>query len=217
MMVGLWRMAGSLRQVVGSGSPSGVDFWDWRARSRSGRRRRCGWGSTTARRTRSQPLSSGGLSGHRVRPTSLSIFTYIAAKGCWNPCSHMGAGCPPPVREDGALVEATVESFDASRGARLAAYSAVSTSLALCSDRELRDLVDTATPMGSGIGGTSALLEVGGTPVFVKRLPLTDWKGSRRTSNPRQTSSGYRPSAIPALGFPEAQDGGPGGSWPCTP
>lgn len=75
---------------------------------------------------------------------------------------------PRYFREVGALVEVAVESFDASRGARLAAYSAVSTSLALCSDRELRDLVDTAAPMGSGIGGTSALLEVGGTPVFVK-------------------------------------------------
>ncbi|MFF4955003.1 protein kinase family protein [Streptomyces chattanoogensis] len=29
-------------------------------------------------------------------------------------------------------------------------------------------------PIGSGIGGKSALLEVAGTPVFVKRLPLTD-------------------------------------------
>ena len=56
----------------------------------------------------------------------------------------------------------------------MAAYSGVATSLALCSDRELRELVDAATPLGSGIGGTTALLEVGGTPVFVKRLPLTD-------------------------------------------
>ncbi|MFB6724582.1 hypothetical protein ACFCV3_30675 [Kribbella sp. NPDC056345] len=51
------------------------------------------------------------------------------------------------------------------RGGRLAAYGAVSFSLALCSDRELCDLMDTAAPMGAGIGGTSALLEVDGTPV----------------------------------------------------
>jgi hypothetical protein len=60
-------------------------------------------------------------------------------------------------------VRVVVEGPDMSHGARLAAHSAVSTSLALCSDRELSDLVDTAAPMGSGIGGTSVLLEVGGT------------------------------------------------------
>ncbi|MGX1759206.1 protein kinase family protein [Streptomyces lydicus] len=61
-----------------------------------------------------------------------------------------------------------------SRGARLTAHGAVSTSLALRSDRALRELVDTAVSLGSGIGGKSALLEVAGTPVFVKRVPLTD-------------------------------------------
>jgi len=97
-----------------------------------------------------------------------------------------------------------------SHGARLAAYSAVSTSLALCSDRELRDLVDTAAPMGSGIGGTSALLEVGGTPVFVKRVPLTDLE--MRPENVRSTANLF---GLPAffhygLGVP----GGPGfGAW----
>ncbi|MFJ1800563.1 protein kinase family protein [Streptomyces sp. NPDC088180] len=63
---------------------------------------------------------------------------------------------------------------DMSHGARLTAYGAVSTALNLCSDRALRELVDTALPLGSGIGGTSALAEVAGTPVFVKRVPLTD-------------------------------------------
>lgn len=52
-----------------------------------------------------------------------------------------------------------------SRGARLTAHSAVSTSLALRSDHALRELVDTAVPIGSGIGGKSSLLEVAGTPV----------------------------------------------------
>lgn len=58
--------------------------------------------------------------------------------------------------------------------ARPAAHSSVSTSLALRSDRRLGELVAAAVPLGSGIGGTSALLEVDGTPVFVKRVPLTD-------------------------------------------
>ncbi|MEU0947227.1 protein kinase family protein [Streptomyces canus] len=61
-----------------------------------------------------------------------------------------------------------------SRGARLAAHGAVSTSLALCSDRRLRELVDAATPIGSGIGGQTVLLEVDGTLVFVKQIRLTD-------------------------------------------
>jgi hypothetical protein len=74
-----------------------------------------------------------------------------------------------------------------SHGARLAAYSAVSTSLALYSDRELSDLLDTAVPLGSGIGGTSALLEVDGTPVFVKRLPLSDLE--QRPENVRSTAN----------------------------
>lgn len=67
-----------------------------------------------------------------------------------------------------------VEHPDMSEDARLAAYSTVSTSLALRSDHELGELVDAAGPLGSGIGGKSALLEVDGKPVFVKRVPLTD-------------------------------------------
>ena len=74
-----------------------------------------------------------------------------------------------------------------SYGARLAAHSAVSTSLALCSDHQLRDLVDAATPLGSGIGGTTVLLDVGGTPVFVKRVPLSDLE--LRPENARSTAN----------------------------
>lgn len=47
--------------------------------------------------------------------------------------------------------------------------------------------MDVATPIGSGIGGESALLEVDGTPVFVKRVSLTDLErqpdGVRSTAN----------------------------------
>ncbi|MFC3892906.1 hypothetical protein ACFOWZ_15625 [Lentzea rhizosphaerae] len=57
---------------------------------------------------------------------------------------------------------------------RLASHAAVSAALSLLSDHELRDLVERARPSGAGIGGPTALLEVEGIPVFVKRVPLTE-------------------------------------------
>ncbi|MEU3920546.1 serine/threonine-protein kinase [Streptomyces sp. NPDC029004] len=94
-----------------------------------------------------------------------------------------------------------------SRGARLTAHSAVSTSLALRSDRALRELVDTAVPIGSGIGGKSALLEVAGTPVFVKRVPLTD--PERQPEHVRSTANLFELPVFCQYGI-----GGPGfGAW----
>ncbi|MFI0906870.1 protein kinase family protein [Streptomyces sioyaensis] len=94
-----------------------------------------------------------------------------------------------------------------SRGARLTAHSAVSTSLALCSDRALRELVDAAVPIGSGIGGKSVLMEVAGTPVFVKRVPLTDLE--RRPEHVRSTVNLFDLPAFCQYGI-----GGPGfGAW----
>ncbi|MEU6004258.1 protein kinase family protein [Streptomyces sp. NPDC047197] len=72
-------------------------------------------------------------------------------------------------------------------GSRLAAHEAVSTALARHDDRALLALVETAAPLGSGIGGTSALLDVAGTPVFVKRVPLTDLE--RRPENVGSTAN----------------------------
>ncbi|MFC9967488.1 protein kinase family protein [Nocardia ignorata] len=79
------------------------------------------------------------------------------------------------------------EHPDMSRPARLDAHSAVATALALHSDHALRELVDAATPIGTGIGGKSALLEVAGTPVFVKRVPLTDLE--RQPEHVRSTAN----------------------------
>ncbi len=67
------------------------------------------------------------------------------------------------------------------------AFAEVSTALALLSDRELRRRVDAAAPLGTGIGGTSALLPVEGVPVFVKRVPLTDRE--RRPEHVRSTAN----------------------------
>jgi Phosphotransferase enzyme family len=53
-------------------------------------------------------------------------------------------------------------------------FGAVSSSLALLSNRQLSGLLDSATVLGTGIGGARVLLQVGDTPVFVKRVPLSD-------------------------------------------
>ncbi|MFS8202343.1 protein kinase family protein [Streptomyces sp. CWNU-52B] len=84
-------------------------------------------------------------------------------------------------------MEAAVDVPDRSHGARLSAHGAVSTALALCSDHALGELVDAAVPIGAGIGGKSALLEIAGTPVFVKRVPLTDLE--RRPEHIRSTAN----------------------------
>ncbi|MFE6776693.1 protein kinase family protein [Streptomyces sp. NPDC057702] len=60
---------------------------------------------------------------------------------------------------------------------RLAARRAVRATVAAwldgLDDRRLRELVAAGTPLGVGIGGRAAVVEVAGTPVFVKRVPLT--------------------------------------------
>ncbi|MFC7424661.1 protein kinase family protein [Nocardia tengchongensis] len=78
------------------------------------------------------------------------------------------------MRDSEAISRDAAATRDMSRPARLHAYGAVSTALALHSDHALGELMDAAVPIGAGIGGKSALLEVAGTPVFVKRVPLTD-------------------------------------------
>ncbi|GAB2899603.1 hypothetical protein GCM10027074_77760 [Streptomyces deserti] len=90
----------------------------------------------------------------------------------------------------------------------LAAYSTVSTSLAQRSDRRLGELVEAAVPLGSGIGGTSALLEVDGKPVFVKRVPLTDME--RLPEHARSTANVFGIPTFCQYGV----GGGPGfGAW----
>ncbi|MFD5478416.1 protein kinase family protein [Streptomyces hawaiiensis] len=93
------------------------------------------------------------------------------------------------------------------RRGRLTAYDCVSTHLALCGDAELRALLDTAVPLGTGIGGKSARLDVSGTPVFVKQVPLTDLE--LRPEHLRSTANLFGLPAICQYGI-----GGPGfGTW----
>lgn len=99
---------------------------------------------------------------------------------------------------------------DMSRGSRLTAHSAVSTALAMFSDRSLHELVDTAVAIGAGIGGESALLEVAGTPVFVKRVPLTDLE--RQPEHVRSTANLFDLPVFFHYGVGAV--GGPGfGAW----
>jgi len=94
-----------------------------------------------------------------------------------------------------------------SHRARVARYGDVSTALALLSDRRLGQLVDTAHAIGSGIGGSSALLDVGDVLVFVKRIPLTD-----RERHPRNVMSTANLFGLPT--FCQYGLGGPGfGAW----
>lgn len=111
---------------------------------------------------------------------------------------------------DAAISRDAATTRDMSRPSRLHAYSAVSTALALHSDRALRELVDAAAPIGAGIGGKSALLEVAGTPVFVKRVPLTDLE--RQPEHVRSTANLFDVPLFCQYGV--GLIGGPGfGAW----
>jgi len=93
------------------------------------------------------------------------------------------------------------------RTARVAAHTDIATSFALLSDHELAELVDAGTPLGSGIGGRSVLIEMDGRKVFAKRMPLTDVE--RRPENVRSTANVFRApafchygiGALPSPGF----------------
>ncbi|MFE7028684.1 protein kinase family protein [Streptomyces sp. NPDC057621] len=104
-------------------------------------------------------------------------------------------------------MESTVKYGGTGRSARLAAHGAVSTALALLGDGALQELLDAAGTTGTGIGGRTTLLEVGGTRVFVKRVPLTDLE--RQPGNIRSTANLF---GLPL--FSQYGVGGPGfGAW----
>lgn len=57
---------------------------------------------------------------------------------------------------------------------RIKLYSQISTSLACLSNEKLKQILADAKPMHEGIGRKSALIFIDDTPVFVKKVPLTD-------------------------------------------
>lgn len=92
---------------------------------------------------------------------------------------------------------------------RLVTHCDLATSLALRSDRELAELVEAGTPLGTGIGGRTTLIEVDGRKVFVKRIPLTDTE--RHPRNVRSTANIF---GMPAFCHYGVGVGSPGfGVW----
>ena len=102
------------------------------------------------------------------------------------------------------------EIVDMSQRARVVRYGDVSTALALLDDRQLGRLVAAAPAVGSGVGGTSALLEIAGAPVFVKRIPLTDLE--RDPDNVMSTANLFGLPAFCHYGV-VAVAGPGGGAW----
>ena len=57
---------------------------------------------------------------------------------------------------------------------RIKQYSQISTSLSALSNEKLKQILADGKLMHEGIGGKSALISINDTPVFVKKVPLTD-------------------------------------------
>lgn len=66
-------------------------------------------------------------------------------------------------------------------------YGTISTQLAFLSDQRLSELLEKATPLHKGIGGMSAFLEICNTPIFVKKIRLTNLE--RRPENIMSTAN----------------------------
>lgn len=99
---------------------------------------------------------------------------------------------------------------DRTHEARLSRYGAVSTALARLDDHQLGRLLDAAPTAGSGVGGSTAALDVAGERVFVKRIPLTDLE--RHPDNVGSTANLF---GVPALcHYGVVRWAGPGfGAW----
>jgi hypothetical protein len=94
---------------------------------------------------------------------------------------------------------------------RLTNYSTVSTELALLSDHRLLALLESATTSDTSTGCTTVSLEIAGTPIFVKKIRLTDTE--RQSKNIRSTANLYGLPPYCQYGMP-GSIGSPGfGVW----
>ncbi|QFU86387.1 serine/threonine protein phosphatase [Amycolatopsis sp. YIM 10] len=75
---------------------------------------------------------------------------------------------------------------------RFSRHDRVSARLASLGDDDLVALLDAGRAVGVGVGGGSAVVDVGGVPVFAKRVPLTDLE----LAHPRSTANLF---GLPAL------------------
>src|ERR1700729_3312206 len=53
-------------------------------------------------------------------------------------------------------------------------YNKISNDLSLLSDNQISTLLESSTPIGNSIGGSSALLRISDTNIFIKKIRLTD-------------------------------------------
>lgn len=53
-------------------------------------------------------------------------------------------------------------------------YKAISTMLESLSNEQLFSVIRNGQPMHKGIGGSSHLITLDGTPIFIKKIPLSD-------------------------------------------
>lgn len=58
--------------------------------------------------------------------------------------------------------------------ARILNYGHLATELSLLSDKHLESLIETASHMGTSIGGTSFLLTINNAPIFIKKIRLSN-------------------------------------------
>ncbi|HAT7873650.1 hypothetical protein [Legionella pneumophila] len=59
---------------------------------------------------------------------------------------------------------------------RIEKYTIVSNTLACMSNQQLQQVLSTGNEMHSGIGGTSVRIDIENIPVFVKRVPITEFE-----------------------------------------
>jgi hypothetical protein len=94
---------------------------------------------------------------------------------------------------------------------RLERHAAVAGSLAGLGDGELGNLIDAGPALGSGIGGIRSLLQVGGVPVFVKRVALTDLE--RQPGHVRSTANVFEVPTFCQYGLAPPAGSPATGAW----
>jgi hypothetical protein len=103
--------------------------------------------------------------------------------------------------------EGSADAVSMPPASRTSRYEVVSSALAARRDHELADLLRRGRVLGSGIGGTSVMVEIASTPVFAKQTPLTALE--REPQNEQSTANLF---GLPA--FCHYGVGSPGfGAW----